>query len=120
MKKLIIFAFAITALVAGSAFAGDYHTGSTLYCNECHVMHGQQPLHAYDSTTSTPGTVIGAPHEYLLRQEVNDLCLSCHDGKTFAPDVMMADANSTTGGRLAGALNKDGVDDPTYKHEDGH
>lgn len=119
MKKLITFAIAIVALTGISALAGDYHTGTSLYCNECHIMHGQQS-HAYDNVGGTTPAVEGGPHEYLLRKDVNGLCIDCHDGKTFAPDVVKADINTTLGGRLAGAVNIYGEVDATYGPDDGH
>ena len=79
MNRLVIFALvgALCAL-ATPAVAGDWHTGASLICADCHVMHGSQE-HAY----STGGVFVSigpnAPYEYLLRNEVNDLCLSCHD-----------------------------------------
>jgi hypothetical protein len=42
----------------------------------------------------------------LLRNDVNDLCLSCHDGQSFAPDVFEASTNGYV--RQAGALNRVG------------
>jgi predicted CxxxxCH...CXXCH cytochrome family protein len=92
---------AALSLVAAQSFAGDYHFGVDLVCSDCHVMHYSQShgdtLNAY----FTP--IAGGPHEFLLRNDVNDLCLSCHDGQAFAPDVL----EDHSGGfvRQAGGLN---------------
>ena len=50
-----------------------------------------------------------APYDYLLRNTVNELCLTCHDG-SFGPDVLATNAGAAlTTGRQAGALNRDNV-----------
>jgi predicted CXXCH cytochrome family protein len=78
-------AIAICALVLPRmAFAGDWHSGAHLVCNDCHTNHnssGGQPMR-YDD--------VAAPATYLLRAEsAQTLCLSCHDGaNASAPDVM--------------------------------
>jgi hypothetical protein len=87
------------------AVAGDYHTGSTLVCSDCHVMHYSQS-HGYNADGSGYFTPLGSggPYEYLLRNDVNDLCLTCHDGSSFAPDVYGPNTNGYV--RQAGALNR--------------
>ncbi len=120
MKKVIFLGIALSAFLISGAFAGDYHTGSTLNCAECHVMHYSQN-HGYNSngggTTVNLGTT--GPYDYLLRNEVNELCLSCHDNQTFAPDVLAANGgNAPTNGRQAGALNRDNT--APYFDADGH
>lgn len=116
MKKLIILGIAAIALLAASAMAGDYHYGTQLVCNECHVMHYSQS-HDYAGNNHQAGLANG-PNEYLLRNKVNDLCLSCHDGSSHVPDVL--GDNSGTAVRLAGALNKDDGSVLGYPKEDGH
>lgn len=109
MKKVLLVGFAATALLVGTAIAGDYHTGTSLACQECHVMHYSQ-THGYnaDGTGITVGLGASGPYHYLLRDEINNLCLSCHDGQTFAPDVLADNGgNLPTNGRQAGALNRD-------------
>lgn len=111
MKKLLAVAF---ALIAVEALAGEWHTGQNNLCTDCHTMHFSMQ-HTWDGTgTVTNGTPaangnwLGAtgPNHYLLKAPANQLCLACHDGQTFAPDVMGANANpSPTQGRSAGALN---------------
>ncbi|MHB0935686.1 MAG: cytochrome c3 family protein [Armatimonadota bacterium] len=100
---------AALALCASLAMAGDYHTGTTLICADCHTMH-YSVSHDYDGTALDPamGETLapGGPHTYLLKNTPNELCLQCHDGKTFAPDVVETNTNSYV--RQAGAINKMG------------
>lgn len=110
MRNLTLVMAAAMLLLAAAAFAGDYHTGATLNCGECHVMHYSQ-THGYNSDGGGITTPLGAsgPYHYLLRDEINNLCLNCHDGSSFAPDVLAANGGTptTNGNRLAGALNRD-------------
>jgi hypothetical protein len=98
-------------IAAPGVMAGDYHKGTTLLCSQCHVMHYSQ-AHGYNPNGSgfylNPGA--GGPFHYLLRDEVNNLCLSCHDQSGIAPDVLDGNAgNSPTDVRLAGFLNRLGI-----------
>lgn len=96
---------AVLAL-ASTAFAGDYHSGTSLLCYDCHVMHYSQS-HGYNANGSGIFTPLnGGPHEFLLRDDVNNLCLACHEGQNFAPDVFEANTQSYV--RQAGALNEEG------------
>ena len=102
----------VVGALAASAAAGDYHTNATLLCSQCHVMHYSQQ-HGY-STTGTgfflqPGS--GGPFPYLLRSQVNELCLACHDQAGIAPDVLGSanGGNGPTDVRLAGYLNRLGA-----------
>jgi hypothetical protein len=92
---------------AGAVRAGDHHRDDTLSCADCHVMHYSQS-HGYAPDGS--GTFLvpaDGPHEYLLRDDVNDLCLACHDDSTLAPDVLGANVvSSPSDVRLAGYLNR--------------
>jgi hypothetical protein len=106
MRNIIITALGIVALLAMSAFAGDYHTGTTLLCAECHVMHASQ-THGYNANGGGSYITPNGTHEYLLRDEVNALCLNCHDGQGWAPDVLAAPTATLPNGRQAGALNRD-------------
>jgi hypothetical protein len=109
-------AFALVAF-ASVGIAGDYHYGLDLVCSECHVMHYSQ-THGYNQDGggfSTP--LADGPHEYLLRDDINDLCLSCHDGSAFAPDVFETHANGYV--RQGGALN-DVTSSGPYYPADGH
>jgi len=89
------------------AVAGDFHSGASLICSDCHVMHFSQS-HDYNPSGSGFFTPLGSagPYEYLLRNDVNELCLTCHDGQSFAPDVLFTNANAYV--RQAGALNRPG------------
>lgn len=103
--KRVLTVLALAACVPMAAYAGDFHRNATLVCSDCHVMHFSQQ-HGYNADGTGFFTELGGagPHAYLLRNEVNDLCLTCHNGSSFAPDVLGANANSYT--REAGALNR--------------
>ena len=94
-------ALLLGALLAPPLAAGDYHQTATLRCDQCHVMHfapGGAPATA-------PGSGVGK----LLLEDVNDLCLSCHDGQGGAADVL-GPAGHASGApvRQAGFLNREG------------
>jgi hypothetical protein len=112
MKKLIAWC-AVVALIALPVTAGEWHAGQNNLCTDCHTMHFSQQ-HNWDGTTpvsTTPapdGNWLSTtgPNHYLLKAPANQLCLACHDGQTFAPDVMGINTNAgPTQGRSAGALN---------------
>jgi predicted CXXCH cytochrome family protein len=118
MKRILPFA-AAALLWAGAASAGEYHSGGTLFCADCHTMHASMQ-HGFAGGTSISGTPVaggdwlsnngGTPINFLLKASGNQLCLSCHDGQTFAPDVVGGNANaSPSQGRSAGALNEAGL-----------
>lgn len=115
MKHGLVKAAAILAPLAftGQVMAGDYHSGATLICSQCHVMHYSQS-HGYNADGSGFYGDLGAagPFHALLRDEVNNLCLSCHDNTGFAPDVLGSanTGNGSTDIRLAGYLNRLGVE----------
>jgi len=120
MKKVILVGAASFLVLAAIAMAGDYHTGTSLNCAECHVMHYSQ-THGYNADGGGNTTALGAsgPYHFLLRDEVNNLCLACHDGQAFAPDVLAANGGSApTNGRQAGALNRDNT--APYFDASGH
>jgi len=97
-------AMVAVALASGtSAWAGDYHKGASLKCNECHTMHYSQQ-HQFDGTAGqgTPA-LAGGPNGYLLRQPEAQLCQACHDGTAIAPDVVGENVNGYA--RQGGALN---------------
>lgn len=124
MKKTLITLIAVVAIVALPAMAGEWHTGSNNLCTDCHTMHFSQ-THNWDGTTPVPttpaanGNWLGAvgPNNFLLKLPANDLCKSCHDGQTFAPDVVGVDVNGSV--RSAGALNEVALGAP-YEHWKGH
>ncbi|MBK7875865.1 MAG: cytochrome c3 family protein [Planctomycetes bacterium] len=111
--RLLAAACATAALLlAPLARAGDYHTGSTLRCSDCHVMHFSQ---GHGTAPNRPGNFVPlgprGPNKKLLRQDVNDLCLSCHDGSAAATDVMgpVNSGDQPSVVRLGGYLNRLGV-----------
>jgi hypothetical protein len=108
----------LIALWAVPTLAGDYHTGTTLICADCHVMHYSQ-THGYNANGTGIYADLGqtGPYHYLLRNEINELCLSCHDNQAFAPDVFEANSNSYV--RQAGGLNEVGGNN-NYHEADGH
>jgi cytochrome c553 len=109
-------ALAVVLFTGTPAAAGDYHKGATLHCAECHVMHASQS-HGYNADGSGWFVPLGGqPYEYLLRNSINELCLTCHNGSTYAPDVL--EANIISGVRLGGALNKNNV--APYFDSTGH
>ena len=71
-----------------------YHYGSKLVCSDCHVMHYSQS-HGYNADGSGDFAPAGeaGPYGKLLRNDVTDLCLTCHDNHAGIPDVMGADVN---------------------------
>lgn len=104
-------------LFAAPSLAGEWHTGASNLCTDCHTMHYSMQ-HEFDSGTAvdpnagagSDGNWLGpsGPNTNLLKDSGNALCLSCHNGQTFAPDVLEANNNaSPTNGRMAGALNLD-------------
>lgn len=116
MRISIVAVASALMLAAAPVQAGEWHTGTTNVCTDCHTMHFSMQ-HGWQGGTVTKGAPaqngdwLGAtgPNEFLLKAPANQLCLSCHDGQTFAPDVLGANFNTgPTQGRSAGALN-----DPT-------
>lgn len=128
MKRLIVLmAASVLCLSASLALAGDYHVTGALKCAQCHVMHGQQS-HTY-LPTQAHVTEIGedAPYQALLRNKVNDLCLTCHDSYIGGHNSdVFGDNGNLDGVRNGGALNlADGaesalVNDAGYEQMDGH
>jgi hypothetical protein len=112
-----LLALCLFLLTGTPAVGGDYHKGATLICSDCHVMHFSQS-HGYNSNGTGINTPLGGtgPYEFLLRNDLNDLCLTCHDGQTFAPDVL--EANALANVRQAGALNRAGT--APYYMSTGH
>jgi hypothetical protein len=102
------------AVAAVPAMAGDYHSGASLICSDCHTMHFSL-AHGYDG--GTPDTLGSGPNPRLLKAPVDELCLTCHDGSAAAPDVL--EFNTGTHVREAGALNEIGSSAP-YEEYKGH
>jgi len=121
MKRIYAAAAVLGSLAfAAPASAGDYHSGLSLKCADCHVMHYSQS-HGYSATGGGFYLPLeaGGPYHYLLRAEVNDLCLACHDGQGFAPDVLGPNTGNSDV-RLAGGLNRAGVSISEYEIGNGH
>lgn len=87
-----------SSVLAGSGAYPDavpqFHNGATLNCAGCHISHASQS-HLFDPADPQPGEIVPwdqEPNPRLLRAaDPLDLCLSCHDDKAFAPDVVEAD-----------------------------
>lgn len=107
MKKHLVTGVTVVAVLglASLAFAGDFHYNQNLVCSDCHVMHAQQSHGNNPNGSGNYITPVGT-HHYLLRNEINELCLSCHDGVAWAPDVFEGHTNGYV--RQAGALNEEG------------
>lgn len=106
MRKLVL-VLAVLALAALPAMAGDnYHYNANMNCSDCHSMHASAHKNLTDGSAitdpnTTPGTVInpyypaGNPangNPKLLKSA--DVCATCHDGQTWAPDVIGDNTNS--------------------------
>lgn len=117
MVKKMIFGIAVVTLAisAGTVTAGDYHRKATLVCSDCHTMHSNVS-HSYEGGTPDGTVTNGSPNATLLKAaDANAMCLTCHDGQTFAPDVK--GANTGTHVRGAGALTTGGT---PYEDWKGH
>jgi Doubled CXXCH motif (Paired_CXXCH_1) len=100
------FTFALATLCVLPARAGDYHEGATLDCAECHVMHTFGNQQSTQGREMRKSALVGP----LLKKDVNELCLSCHDGSSKAPDVLGQNQGKYPGDvREAGYLNRLGV-----------
>jgi hypothetical protein len=95
--------------------AGDFHVGPTLICSDCHTMHFSE-AHTLTGAIPEPGSLGAYPQPALLRHAAAELCLSCHDGKTYAPDVYGDHGNAYV--RAAGQLSK--MSDPEATRARGH
>jgi hypothetical protein len=117
-KLLTLAGIAVGLLATCSwSFAGDYHYGIELICSDCHTMHFSQQ-HGYNPDGGGVFAQLGTgPNHFLLRNEVNGLCLSCHDGAAWAPDVFESHSNGYV--RQGGALNEVGGNG-LYPEATGH
>lgn len=118
MKKTTLILTALLAIAAFPAFAqfDNYHYNANMNCSDCHSMHASAHNNLTDgsaitASNTTAGTVINPyyptqPHDgrhYLLKND--DVCASCHDGQTWAPDVIGDNFNSYV--RSAGGVKAD-------------
>jgi len=104
MKRLIIAVGVLACFgLAGPASAGDHHSGTSLICSDCHTAHFSNQ-HGYTVGDPTPYLGTG-PNDYLLRDDTNNLCLSCHNNESTTPDVFGTNTGLVSGNRVAGALN---------------
>lgn len=108
MKRSATVGLALASLLVlvGTAYAGEYHSGTTLLCSDCHTMHYSMQ-HGYDGGAPPNWVGGGGPYHYLLINSENALCATCHDGQNFAPDVVGANFNSydREGGGLTTGAN---------------
>jgi hypothetical protein len=114
MRKWTI-ALAALALSALPVLAqSNYHYNENMNCSDCHSMHASAHNNLTDgSAITTPNTTPsqainpyypapnpGPGHHSLLKAA--DVCATCHDGKTWAPDVI--DDNVNGYARSAGGV----------------
>ncbi len=123
MKRLTLLLTGIMMVgVVALAAAGDFHVGTSLVCSDCHVAHYSQS-HGYTVGGLFMPLGNAGPYEDLLRDDVNKVCLACHNGSSFAPDVFGANGG-VPGVREAGGLtvaSGNGLsNDPGYDVIDGH
>ncbi|MGE5716568.1 MAG: cytochrome c3 family protein [Acidobacteriota bacterium] len=92
------------ALVSPMDGTAMYHNGATLLCSDCHSAHFGES-HGFDGGAVSTTTAVAdgdwlpasGPNGYLLKASSSTkLCLSCHDGQTFAPDVVETDTYGLT------------------------
>ncbi|MHC5209178.1 MAG: cytochrome c3 family protein [Planctomycetota bacterium] len=89
--------------------AGDYHEGATLNCSECHVVHVAS-LEGEGFVPLTWDTDPKSGASSLLKKDINELCLSCHDDTPRATDVLGLNGGNTPHAiRQAGSLGLLGV-----------
>jgi hypothetical protein len=108
MKQALVTIFTACLVMSFSVatLAGDYHTGSTLKCYQCHVSHTSDS-HTYTDDNADAYISSGDPAAHMLKQaDVTALCLSCHDG-AGAVDVYGATQGGQPMHRSAGCFNGD-------------
>jgi len=104
MKKLIVVLTMLTVSLP-AAWAGEWHIDQSLFCQDCHLQH------ASEDGRQLPG---GPYSQLLLKNTINELCLSCHSSADpTAPDVQapvqMYDA-TVSGESSAGFFGLIGID----------
>jgi hypothetical protein len=108
MKKLFI---AVALMGFGAAYAGDYHSGEELKCQQCHTMHASR---THNFEINADGTIGGSPILYnggagfdklLVGGSTNATCLSCHNRNGTSGYDVFGQGGSLNQKRSAGALN---------------
>lgn len=92
------------------AVAGEYHNGTALSCNQCHVMHGTKDANSYGGGNGTAN---------LLKGTINETCLSCHDS---AANTSSRDIVANTGAATSPTATSDvigGTWNSKYKNSGG-
>ena len=126
MKKATLVFAALLAIAAVPAFAqsvgfDNYHYNANMNCSDCHSMHASAHNNLTDGSAittpnTTPGTAInpyyvapasGEGRHYLLKND--DVCATCHDGKTWAPDVIGDNTNESDENFYVDISNADGA-----------
>lgn len=93
-----------------------HHNGETLVCSDCHTMHASLQ-HNFAGGTDHEGGIPSFPWEtvpspkLLKAGDPVDLCLTCHDNWSGAPDVVGPDANGLAE-RSAGHLDTPDIVNP--------
>lgn len=121
MKSLKVLLSIAVVVVAMPLLAADaYHAGQYANCSDCHTMHAsvhdnvssltvQTDAPASPVTAGGTGVNIWLPvqgdAEHYLLKGGEAVCETCHDGKTFAPDVIGANNGMATAVRSAGYLD---------------
>jgi hypothetical protein len=125
LPLFVAFTLGLLIILPWAGLTGEFHTGDTLICYNCHTMHfsetqGFSSTDPYGTGTSIQFPLTTGPNPYLLTQPQNNLCLSCHDGQTNAPDVLGMNVNASPDqGRQAGAANTVALGAP-YETWKGH
>jgi len=91
--------------------------GSTLACGDCHVAHTPDRAASLGTLARPRADAAELEPELrrddvgpLLKKDINDLCLSCHDGSSRAPDVLGINHGSRPSAvRQGGYLNMIGT-----------
>lgn len=106
-------ALALLPCLPAAARAGDFHDGATLRCSDCHVVHlSSLPAGRDEADVARLLEELGAQaaavvSKDLLKPDVNELCLACHDDSPRATDVLGQDLGGGQGTvRQAGSLNR--------------
>ncbi|MHB9035816.1 MAG: hypothetical protein ACYC64_04055 [Armatimonadota bacterium] len=97
--------------------AGEYHTGSTLHCSDCHITHASA---SHDQSGQSLGWT-QTPNTHLTKGNSSvEVCLQCHNNQQGIPDVVGIDINNPSerydGDERAGGQFSDDNSDNTSGH----